>query len=159
MDKPTEKLIDLLKSEQDANSKIRRYFSYSQLFKAIVDHIYKNKDTPIINREQDPVVCYSYGIAISFEGAHLYAGDSSVYSLRIEVTYSGPESDENGYTKSYYINVPTALEENFSQTGFKKWLAEKKEIRDAEREKLDMALMRTLSKRYPATFKKIAREL
>jgi hypothetical protein len=115
------------------------YFRGSKLFRAIVDHIADpNKECVLIHRPLHHRVQHyrGTGAAISLKDVGLFAQtwpgngqppiEPEIFWIKIEVDWWNEEYESED-SKTYNLNVPTALEVNFEQDKFNEWVAKVKE--------------------------------
>jgi len=135
----------LLKNENER--KVRRFFYYSEIWRAIRDHIESDECCIII--KENPIICHrGTGQAISVSDCYTYGAiyekepgtfktkvvPAPVFNMKVTITYWNEDYDKE-YEKEYSIQIPIELLTDFTIDKFNEWVKVQKEktLKDAHK--------------------------
>jgi len=134
--------------------KIKRdYFRYcSKLYNAIYDDI-RSKNSYLIDKNNKILVCHrGTGVSIFLSDVCVFSKEKTI-SFKIECEFFEDENTDlyscKTFKKTYWISVPSKLETNFTQSGFKKWASEIKKENNKIKQKEKKLVLLNILKKYP----------
>lgn len=132
------------------------HFRYNKLYRAIRDYIDKNDGGVLIDIDKEHRVT-----SVTYTNCHLYPDDwkgqtripTTLFCLQLYVSVARREDDrmesppEHG--RSYDIQVPIDLQNDFSLRKFDEWIRAMRAIKEEELAKIEEKELARLIKKYP----------
>lgn len=152
-------VIDALRRQRDLEEEIRQYFYYdSPLWRAIVEHIGAKGCCALFDKERGEdgiirLVAVRRGTGYAVTGKDRFVRmkliEGITYGMTISVGYESEYDDDRGYSKSYHVEIPFDLEENFRQERFDIWIKSEAKKRGEEALARNLPELQKLVKKYP----------